>query len=63
MKKTGFYLIIAGLAIYILAFISKILQFLFLHPILGIALIAIVVGVILLLYGIYQESSASDTSE
>ncbi|NOZ75858.1 MAG: hypothetical protein GXO90_10900 [FCB group bacterium] len=59
MKKTGFYLIIVGVAIFVLVFISKILQFLFQHPILGLALIAIVVGLILLLYGIYQESDNS----
>ncbi len=59
MKKTGFYLIVVGVAIFILAFISKIFQFLFQHPILGLALIAIVVGLFLLLYGIYLESNDS----
>ncbi|MFQ6613746.1 MAG: hypothetical protein ACE5D1_02785 [Fidelibacterota bacterium] len=59
MKKTGFYLIIIGVAIFVLVFISKIMQFLFQHPILGLALIAIVLGLILLLYGIYQESDDS----
>ncbi len=59
MKKTGFYLIVIGVAVFILAFITKILQFLFQHPILGLALIAIVLGLILLLIGIYQESNES----
>ena len=47
-KQTGWYLIFGGLLIFILKFITVILSFIGTNPILGLALIAIVGGVIML---------------
>ena len=47
-KQTGWYLIFGGLLIFILKFITVILSFIGTNPILGLALIAIVAGVIML---------------
>lgn len=63
MKQTGFYLIIGGSAIFVIAFISKIIKFLVNHPVLGLALAAVVAGIILLLYGIYVESNQDKDKE
>ncbi|NOZ04683.1 MAG: hypothetical protein GXO92_08835 [FCB group bacterium] len=57
MKQVGLYLIFGGVIIFILAFIKSILTFLAQHPILGLALVAIVAGVALLLYSVYQETA------
>lgn len=63
MKQTGFYFIIIGTAVFVIAFISKIIKFLADNPVLGLALIAIIVGILMLLYGIYVESSEDKDKE
>jgi len=63
MKQAGFYLIIGGSAVFGLAFISRIIRFLASHPILGLALVAVVVGLFMLLYGIYVEANQDKEKE
>lgn len=63
MKKTGMYLIFGGLAVLILAFISRILAFVVDHPIIGLALLAVLAGVIILLVNVYKETSQDANNE
>ena len=55
MKKTGIIAIILGLAIWVLYLISVFWSFLFSHPFLGLALIAIIGGAVIIVLDIYQE--------
>ena len=55
MKKTGIIAIIIGLAIWVFYLISVFWSFLFSHPFLGLALIAIIVGAVIIILDIYQE--------
>jgi hypothetical protein len=49
-KQIAWYLIFAGLAIFILEFVSTILSFISNHPFLGLACILIGCGIFLLTY-------------
>ena len=46
MKDAGLYLIIAGVAVFVLVFIGKIFAFIANNPILGLAALAIIGGII-----------------
>jgi hypothetical membrane protein len=63
MKQVGLYLILGGIVIFLLAFIRSILTFLGQHPIMGLALLAIVAGVILLFVGVYRETEKDKKEE
>lgn len=60
MKQTAVYLIFIGIAVFILAFLGTIIKYVVNHPLLGLALLAILVGVALLLYSFYQEGQTSE---
>ena len=55
MKKTGIIAIICGLAIWALYLVNIFWSFLFSHPFLGLALVAIIGGLVILILDIYKE--------
>ena len=55
MKQAGIYLVIGGAILFIVVFISKIISFIVGNPLLGLALTAILIGLILILSAIYNE--------
>lgn len=55
MKQIGTYLILVGLVIFVLVFFKEVLAFIFSKPLLGLALILVIAGVILLLYSIVRD--------
>ena len=63
MKKTGIIAIIIGLAIWVLYLISVFWSFLFSHPFLGLALIAIIGGAVIIVLDIYQEKEKDKENE
>lgn len=63
MKDTGLYLIIAGVAVFVLVFIGKIFSFIANNPILGLAVLAIIFGVILLLLNMIKENKQTKKDE
>ena len=63
MKQTGIYLILGGAVVFILVFIGKIMALVFNNPLLGLALIAVVIGVFILLYSIIQEERVAKKDE
>ena len=63
MKKTGIIAIIIGLAIWVLYLISVFWSFLFSHPFLGLALIAIIGGAVIIILDIYQEKEKDKVNE
>ncbi len=63
MKQTGIYLILGGAVVFILVFIGKIMTLLFNNPLLGLALMAVVIGVFILLYSIIQEERVAKNEE
>ena len=63
MKKTGIIAIIIGLAIWVLYLISVFWSFLFSHPFLGLALIAIIGGAVIIILNIYQEKEKDKENE
>jgi|TARA_Y100001960_G_C14400189_1_gene693000 preprotein translocase subunit SecY len=63
MKQTGIYLILGGAVVFILVFIGKIMALLFNNPLLGLALMAVVIGVFILLYSIIQEERVAKNNE
>ena len=63
MKQTGIYLILGGAVVFILVFIGKIMALLFNNPLLGLALMAVVSGVFILLYSIIQEERVAKNDE
>ena len=63
MKQTGIYLILGGAVVFILVFIGKIMALVFNNPILGLAIMAIVIGVFILLYSIIQEERVAKNNE
>ena len=63
MKQTGIYLILGGAVVFILVFIGKIMALLFNNPLLGLALMAVVTGVFILLYSIIQEERVAKNEE
>ena len=60
MKQTGIYLILGGAVVFILVFIGKINALIFNNPLLGLALMSVVLGVFVLLYSIIQEEREKD---
>ena len=63
MKQTGIYLILGGAVVFILVFFGKIMALLFNNPLLGLALMAVVIGVFILLYSIIQEERVAKNNE
>ena len=63
MKQTGIYLILGGAVVFILGFIGKIMALVFNNPLLGLALMAVVIGVFILLYSIIQEERVAKNDE
>ena len=63
MKQTGIYLILGGAVVFILVFIGKIMALIFNNPLIGLALMAVVVGVFILLYSIIQEERVAKKDE
>ena len=63
MKQTGIYLILGGAVVFILVFIGKIMALGFNHPLLGLAVMAVVIGVFILLYSIIQEERVAKKDE
>ena len=60
MKQTGIYLILGGAVVFILVFIGKIIALIFNNPLLGLALMSVVLGVFVLLFSIIQEEREKD---
>ena len=60
MKQTGIYLILGGAVVFILVFIGKIIALIFNNPLLGLALMSVVLGVFVFLYSIIQEEREKD---
>jgi uncharacterized membrane protein (DUF373 family) len=63
MRKISIYLILGGSILLCLKFVSIIFTFLSDHPIIGLGIFIIVLGVILFLYDIYQENQKNKESE
>ncbi len=63
MKDTGLYLIIGGVVLFILVFIGKIISFIVGNPILGLATLAIIIGVILILINMVKESREAENKK
>ena len=63
MKQTGIYLILGGAVVFILVFIGKIMALVFNNPLLGLALMAVVIGLFILLYSIIQEERVAKKDE
>jgi len=63
MKDVGLYLIIAGVALFIIVFIGKIISFIANNPMLGIATLAIIAGVFLLLLNMIKENKEAKKDE
>ena len=63
MKQTGIYLILGGAVVFILVFIGKIMALVFNNPLLGLAIMAIVIGVFILLYSIIKEERVAKNDE
>lgn len=55
MKQTGIYLTIGGAILFIVVFIGKIISFIVSNPLLGLALLAILAGLVMILIAIYNE--------
>ena len=53
-------LILGGAVVFILVFIGKIIALIFNNPLLGLALMSVVLGVFVLLYSIIQEEREKD---
>jgi hypothetical protein len=62
-KQLSIILIAGGVLVFVLAFIGKIIEFVFRHQVLGLALIAILIGVILMGYNMYIENKKAEQSE
>jgi hypothetical protein len=61
IKQISLLLIAIGTAIFILGFIGEIIKFIFQSDMLVVAFFAILVGLVLLGYSIFQESKKSDS--
>ena len=61
IKQISLILIALGVLIFILGFLGEILKFILQSNILTLASFAILIGVILLGYSIFQESKSSDS--
>lgn len=60
IKQLSLILIAIGAAIFILGFLGKIIEFIFGSAMLTIAFFAILIGLLLLGYSIFQESKNTD---
>ena len=63
MKQTGIYLILGGAVVFILVFIGKIMALVFNNRLLGLAVMAVIIGVFILLYSIIQEERVAKKDE
>ncbi len=62
-KQLSMLLIAGGVLVFILAFIGKIIEFVFRYQVLGLALIAILIGVLLMGYNMYIENKKDEQSK
>ena len=60
IKQTSLILIALGAVIFLLGFLGEIIKFIFQSDILVIAFFAILIGLVLLGYSIFQESKNTD---
>jgi hypothetical protein len=60
IKQTSLILIALGAVIFLLGFLGEIIKFIFQSDILVIAFFAILIGLVLLGYSIFQESKNSE---
>ena len=60
IKQISLILIALGAAIFILGFLGEIIKFIFQSDILVVAFFAVLIGLILLGYSIFQESKNSE---
>ena len=63
MKQTGIYLVVGGTVLFIIIFISKIISFIASNPWLGLALLAIIIGLAMILLAIYNERKEDPETE
>ncbi len=63
MKNIGLYLIIGGVAIFILVMLGNVFSLIVEHPILGLATIAIIIGIALILLNMVQENQKAKKDE
>lgn len=63
MKDAGLYLIIGGAILFMLVFIGKIISFIVSNPILGLASVAIIAGVILILINMVKENREANKAK
>ena len=63
MRKTAIYLIAGGIILLMLKFITIILKFLSSHPIIGLGIAVILIGIIMFLIDIYNENQRSKDKE
>lgn len=63
MKQTGIYLVVGGAILFVIIFIGKIISFILNNPLLGLSILAILIGVIMILVAIYNERKADPESE
>ena len=63
MRKTAIYLIGGGIILLMLKFITIILKFLSSHPIIGLGIAVILIGIIMFLIDIYNENQRSKDKE
>jgi hypothetical protein len=63
MKEAGLYLIIAGVALFIIVFIGKIISFIANNPMLGLATLAILAGVLFVLLNMIKENKEAKKDE
>ena len=63
MKKTGIIAIICGLAIWALFLVYIFWSFLFSNPILGLASVAIIGGLVILILDFYKEKEKDKENE
>ncbi len=62
-KQLSMLLIAGGVLVFVLAFIGKIIEFVFRNQVLGLALIAILIGVLLMGYNMYIENKKDEQSK
>ncbi len=63
MKQSGIYLVVGGAILFIIIFIGKIINFIVSNPWLGLALLAIIIGLAMILLAIYNERKEDPENE
>ncbi len=63
MKQSGIYLVVGGTILFIVVFIGKIIKFIIGNPLLGLAILAILIGLVMILMAIYAERKNDPDSQ